>query len=312
MIFHLTSRTHRGEPLFVPGLRSGIANLIVRMAGRTDARLLAYAVMPNHLHILLRQGEQELFAVMQPLLRRIAHRVQVWHRFEGSVVERRYRDRPCETPGHLREALLYIHLNPWRAGLCGEDLDYPWMSHGAYLPTVDPLDFGIDPDVQLRLLDLFATGDDLARDQLCRDYLRWIRWRMDQDRIRIPDPTGNGAETPGAARPLPGYGSPSSQRNPPHRFAPRIRYSVSSQREALLPDLHDFATRELDRIPCDCTLESLRGSWLPRTRVRIRARLIRAATQRGYRTGKVARFFDISPSSVSRIKYSPEPLPIES
>lgn len=293
------------------GLRSEIADLIVRMVGRTDADLLAYAVMPNHLHILLRQGQLELSAVMQPLLRRVAHRVQTWHRFEGAVVERRYRDRPCASPGHVREALLYIHLNPWRAGLCGDDLNYPWMSHGAYLPGVDSLDFGIDPNVQLRLLDYFATGEDRGRDQLCRDYARWMAWRMDQDRSRSSDPTRRTLAETAAVPPLSGPGLPSGEGKPPHRFAPMIRYDVS-QREARLPDLRDFLTKELGRNPCNSTLESLRGSWLPKTRVGTRARLIRAATQRGYRTGDVARFFRISAGSVSRIKYSPHPLPADS
>ena len=124
-IFHLTSRTHRHEEWFDPGLRTTIVELIHRMVARTDAQLLAYAVMPNHLHIVLRQGRMELAQVMQPLMRRVALQVQRQHGFEGSVVERRFRDTACTTPDHVRMAIVYTHLNPWRAGLCGDDLSYP-------------------------------------------------------------------------------------------------------------------------------------------------------------------------------------------
>ncbi|MFW6330926.1 MAG: transposase [Gemmatimonadota bacterium] len=83
MVFHLVSRTHRHEPWFEPALRPGIARLIQDTTGRTDAELMAYAVMPNHIHVLLRQGYDELKDVMQPLLRRVAYRVQQYHGFEG-------------------------------------------------------------------------------------------------------------------------------------------------------------------------------------------------------------------------------------
>ncbi|HEX7120060.1 MAG TPA: transposase [Longimicrobiales bacterium] len=297
MVFHLVSRTHRREPWFTPQLRPAIVDLIHRMVGRTDAQLLAYAVMPNHLHLVLRQGRGELSGVMQPLLRRVALRVQRQHGFEGGVVERRFRDRSCMSPDHVRSAIIYTHLNPWRAGLCGDDLAYEWTSHRAYLPGADPTEFGIDKEVQGRVLELFAEHEHCTRDELCRRYLASLDWRMRMDRVAA------GFQAADTADPL-FLPAPTVAGD-----AAWARYFSADARgetdgDVPLPDLRDFLRGQLDRYEPGMMVTELRGSWLPRSTARLRANLIRAAAERGYRTGAIARFFDIAPQSVSRARYS--------
>lgn len=279
----------------MPQLRTQIAGLIVHMVGRTDADLAAYAVMPNHLHLILRQGQGELSSVMQPLLRRVAYRVQKHHGFRGTVVERRYRDRPCLSAHHAREAILYTHLNPWRADLCSTDLAYPWTSHGAYGPGADPAAFGIDPRFQHRLLELFALDDDKPRDQLCLDYRWWTEWRMSQDlaRAAVGDARDSSLRSP---RPT----TSAAERAWRRHFAMPIDYDVRTP-----PDLRDLVQTQLARLAPGCSIEELRGSWLPRRLARIRIRLIQAVVAAGHRTGDIARFLHVSPATVSRAKHSP-------
>ncbi|MFP4624353.1 MAG: transposase [Gemmatimonadota bacterium] len=298
VVFHLVSRTHRHEPWFEPALRPGIARLIQDTTGRTDAELMAYAVMPNHIHVLLRQGYDELKDVMQPLLRRVAYRVQQYHGFEGSVVERQYRDRPCRNVDHVREALVYVHLNPFRAALCGADLAYAWTSHGAYVPHADPTRFGIRPAVQLDALHLFARDGDASRPELCADYLGWIEWGMRRDRARrILDggvPVPDALRPPDAAVRHPAWGE---------RYTAAVRAGLG-QGDDGLPDLRDFLTVQVGRFAPDCSLEDLRGSWLPRRLSGVRRKVIRSALERGFRNGKLALFFNVSASTVSAARYS--------
>ncbi|MBF6169822.1 transposase, partial [Streptomyces gardneri] len=84
-IFHLTARTLRREHRFTPRLRSLAVAAIADAAERADCRILAVAVMSNHLHIVAQQGDRPLSALMQPLLRRLAHRIQEAHDLEGPV-----------------------------------------------------------------------------------------------------------------------------------------------------------------------------------------------------------------------------------
>jgi len=296
MIFHLASRTHRREAWFTAELRSVIVDLIRSTVARTDAQLLAYAVMPNHLHIVLRQGWMELAQTMQPLMRRIAVRVQRTHQFEGTVVERRYRDTPCVSPDHIRSAIVYTHLNPWRAGLCDDDLAYPWTSHAAYLPGADPTLYGIDPAAQEQVLELFADEPDLDRDQLAERYWAHVRWRMDHDRYLAALEVGLPPTTlPPAPSTVAGDRAWLRIFSLPERGAPNGAMP--------LPDLRDFVRSLAASYDPGLLIGDLRGSWVPRSVARLRARLIRAAADRGFRTCELARFFAIAPQSVSRAKY---------
>lgn len=298
MVFHLTSRLNGREPLFVTGLRQDVVALIRRMMCRTDAGLLAYSVMPNHLHVLLRQGHSTLGSVMQPLMRRIALRVQAAHGLEGRVFERRYRDRLCASPDHVREALMYVHLNPYRAGLCGRELDYPATTHGAYLPGSDPESHGVDPDSQLVVLQLFGQAESRSRDELCGDYLRWLEWRIRQesDDHVAEDPAGEAGAVPDR-----GPGNRAWRRH----FGHEIRAGEQRPNEPQLPDLRDFVVNWIGSPRLGYKVDQLRGSWLPRDAARARAEVIRAAARRGYRTGKIADFFCVSPSSVSMARHAP-------
>lgn len=297
MIFHLVSRMHRAERWLVPPLRDEVSSLIRRMVERTDARLLAYAVMPNHLHVLLRQGESELETVMQPLLRRVAYRVQRYHGFQGRVVERPFRHRACACAAHAREALMYVHLNPWRAGLCDDDLAYPWTTAGAYLPGADPALFGIRPQAQLPMLELFASADRCSRQQLCRDYAIWLERRRNQ-RLPLDRPGHQTTLDPPLTAPDPAPGDRAWSRH----FAPAVQYDTRIPTRNL-PDLRDYVMGLLLHLAMGTTPDDLYGSWLPRPAARLRAQVIRAAAENGYRTGALARFFGVSPATVSTAKY---------
>jgi REP element-mobilizing transposase RayT len=294
-IFHLVTRIHRRESLLTPELRTEVAGLLPASIGRTDAQLLAYAIMPNHLHVLLRQGETRLGAVMQPLLRRVAHRVQAFHGLDGTVFERRYRDSACLTPDHVREAIMYVHLNPWRAGLCSDELDYLWTTQRAYLPGADPASFGINARAQERVLELFALTQAQGRDDVCLDMAVWLKWRMGQDRAARTDAPPAGAGSP---RPDSVHGDRAWRVH----FAP-VRYE-DHKPPTLLPDLRDFVMVQLGRLAPGCSLEDLLGTPLPHPMARLRRRILHAAARNGYRTGSIARFFAVSPGTVSAAKYS--------
>lgn len=294
MVFHLVSRTHGREPWFDERLRTTIVEIIRQAAARTDARLLAYAVMPNHLHIVIRQGRMTLAEFMQPLMRRVALRVQRRHGIDGSVVGRRFRDWPCASADYVRSAVVYTHLNPWRAGFCDATLEYEWTSHGAYLPGANPADYGIDPVAQEQVLRLFADRPFLARDALAQRYLAYVEWRMRADRYREDLETGRPVG-PMPIRPSTAVGD----------WSWNQLFGADGDREAQVapaPDLRDFIACLLRERSPDTSVSELRGRWGPRGKTRLRESLVRAAAERGYRTGEIARFFGISPSLVSALK----------
>jgi len=58
----------------------------------------------------------------------------------------------CFDDTYLLAASLYIHLNPFKAGLCSDPLDYRWSSIKLYTQTYQPDTF-VDYKFILKILD---------------------------------------------------------------------------------------------------------------------------------------------------------------
>lgn len=263
--------------------------------------MLAVAVMSNHLHVVAQQGDRPLSVFMQPLLRRLALRVQEVHGLEGPVFWRPYASQPCMDPAHIRNAIVYTHLNPVRAGLCADPADYVWTTHALYaLPRqppdpLAPLASVLDPTIAL---PLFATGTERSKAELVEDYQKFVVWRKETDRL-----TAN-AESDHAESP-PDWNMPARE----GRLSPLLHSPVrpAGQRgydrrpRANVPDLASVARATLAREAPGVRVDTIRGRrGGPRT-VRLRHAVIRRLHAAGYRNVEIARFIGLSESGVSYV-----------
>jgi REP element-mobilizing transposase RayT len=192
--FHLTARIQNREALLSAELRSGVIAIIRDQLHFCDVELLAYAIMPNHFHLVIRQGGAPLCRFMQPIMRRMALLVQRAFDREGHVFERRYRDRPCSDPFHLRNSIAYTHMNPMRAGLTTRPEEYPWTSHNAWVGHVNAADGKVDPVALDRALPLFATAETRSLTELREDYRTFLARREAADRSLDSEPVASVAE----------------------------------------------------------------------------------------------------------------------
>jgi len=103
---------------------------------KTQTQCYAWALIPNHFHLLLRTGPFPLSTVMRRLMTGYAVTFNRRHRRAGHLFQNRYKSVVCEEDPYLLELIRYIHLNPLRAKLV-EDLKaldkYPWTGHSAIL-----------------------------------------------------------------------------------------------------------------------------------------------------------------------------------
>ena len=96
----------------------------------------AWALMPNHFHLLLRTGLTPLSNVMRRLLTGYAVTFNLRHRRSGHLFQNRYKSILCQEDTYLLELVRYIHLNPLRAKLVADlkALDrYRFCGHGALM-----------------------------------------------------------------------------------------------------------------------------------------------------------------------------------
>ena len=102
----------------------------------TQTQCYAWALIPNHFHLLLRTGPTPLSKVMRRLMTGYAITFNNRHKRRGHLFQNRYKSVICEEDPYLLELIRYIHLNPLRAKLIRDlkELDkYPWSGHSAIL-----------------------------------------------------------------------------------------------------------------------------------------------------------------------------------
>jgi putative transposase len=102
----------------------------------------AFALMRNHVHLLVEVKDTSLSRIMQVLQFRYTRFFNKRYRKVGHLFQGRYRAILCDKDQYLLELTRYIHLNPVRAGIVEVPEKYPWTGHLSYLgkeknPLVD-------------------------------------------------------------------------------------------------------------------------------------------------------------------------------
>lgn len=111
-----------------------LLRLLEEHAKRFEVDIHAYVLMTNHFHLLATpQNDQGLPLLMQAVGRSYVRYFNDSRGRSGSLWEGRYRSTLIETDRYLLMCMAYIDLNPVRAGLVNDALDYAWSSHGFYV-----------------------------------------------------------------------------------------------------------------------------------------------------------------------------------
>jgi putative transposase len=80
----------------------------------TTTACYAWALIPNHAHLLLRSGKALVATVMRRLLTGFAQSYNRGYRRHGQLFQNRYTSILCQEDLYLLELVRYIHLNPLR------------------------------------------------------------------------------------------------------------------------------------------------------------------------------------------------------
>ncbi len=102
----------------------------------TKTACFAWALIPNHFHLLLQTGNIPISSVMKRLLTGYAVNFNRRHRRCGHLFQNRYKSILCQKDSYLLELVRYIHLNPLRAKLVAEYrglAGYPYCGHGVIM-----------------------------------------------------------------------------------------------------------------------------------------------------------------------------------
>jgi hypothetical protein len=147
-----------------------------RLTQASGTGVYAFALMSNHVHVLLKSGNEGLPTFMRRLLSGYAQYFNRRHNRVGHLFQNRYKSIICEEEAYFDKLVAYIHLNPLRAGLVGtlqELALYPWSGHAVLMNEV--VYEWMDREYVLRL---FGSREGAARNA----YLSFVEQEMGIDR----------------------------------------------------------------------------------------------------------------------------------
>jgi hypothetical protein len=123
--------------------------------------------MGNHVHILLKEGKENLTLV----IKRIAGSYVYWYNWKyrrcGHLFQDRFKSEPVEDDAYFLTVIRYIHQNPIKAGICKNIDGYKFSSYNEYInkPNLVNVDFclGIIDKEQ------FIEFNNEFNDDICLD-----------------------------------------------------------------------------------------------------------------------------------------------
>ena len=150
---------------------------LAEAAERRGCAVHAYALMTNHVHLLVTPvGAGAVSVMMQDVGRRYVRVINEAHGRTGTLWEGRFRSNLIDSENYLFACHRYIELNPVRAGIAATPSDYPWSSHAYYargrpdrVIREHPAYFTLGPTPEdrrnsfLSLFDDPVTGEELVR-----------------------------------------------------------------------------------------------------------------------------------------------------
>ena len=131
---HVMVRGNNREVLFFSDADRRIYLDWLREAARQFGSVVhAFALMPNHVHLLITpQNADSLAKTMQSLGRRYAQYFNQQQHRSGTIWEGRYRSSLID-PDYFLRCQRYIELNPVRAGFESSPQDSSWTSFASHI-----------------------------------------------------------------------------------------------------------------------------------------------------------------------------------
>lgn len=132
---HVIQRGNNRQAIFAgDDDRRMMLALLEEHARQVRVAVHSYVLMDNHLHLLATPETAEgLPQLMQSVGRRYVRYFNDRQARTGTLWEGRYRSTLIQAERYLLACMVYIDLNPVRAGMVDTPADYGWSSHGHYV-----------------------------------------------------------------------------------------------------------------------------------------------------------------------------------
>lgn len=129
-IYHVTSRADHKASIFADDTdRMDLLSVFAHAASRFDARALAFCLMDNHYHFVIRTAKPNLSRMMRHVNGVYTQMYNRRHNAAGHLFQGRFKAIIVDPNVFLLEACRYVDLNPVRSGKTSHPKRWPWCSY---------------------------------------------------------------------------------------------------------------------------------------------------------------------------------------
>ena len=133
-IYHIILRGINRQQIFIDEEDNWFfLDILRKYKAVCEYKILAYCLMGNHIHLLLKEGIEGL----EQMFKRIGAKYVYWYNTKyqrvGHLFQDRFKSEPVENDRYLCRVICYIHQNPVKAGICKAPELYPYSSMSEYL-----------------------------------------------------------------------------------------------------------------------------------------------------------------------------------
>jgi len=136
--YHVMLRGNNGHSIFFQDSeRCHFCLLLQEGVERFGHKIHAFCLMSNHIHLLIEIEHTSLSQIIQNVAFRYTRFINKKYKKIGHLFQGRFKSILLQEETYFLRLLRYIHMNPVKANLVNDPLEYFWSSHSSYLGKED-------------------------------------------------------------------------------------------------------------------------------------------------------------------------------
>ncbi|PGT89040.1 MULTISPECIES: transposase [Bacillaceae] len=193
-VYHIINRgANRQEIFHDDDDKIKFLETLKRYKIRTAMKVYAWCLMDNHVHLLVKEGNEEISLVMKRIGVSYASYYNWKYHTNGHLFQDRFKSENVETQEYLITVTRYIHQNPVKAGIVTGPEKWKWSSClGYYGENVYPTDL-LECNYILRMFSpncsiaqsRFKEFNELQNTDKCLEDYDDIKRRLTDEEARI-------------------------------------------------------------------------------------------------------------------------------
>jgi REP element-mobilizing transposase RayT len=132
-LHHAMNRGHGGEMIFSGSdLKKVFIDMLAEASRKLKIKVIAYCLLDNHYHLVVENSSGRLSEFFKHLNGRYGIYYRKKRGGKGYVFQSRFRSEIIQDDSYLVTVITYVLMNPVRAKIDTDFLNYPWSSAQSY------------------------------------------------------------------------------------------------------------------------------------------------------------------------------------